>query len=106
MVLHHDLGLLELLLDALVRPGNSVCLYVDGGADEDFHDAVSKAADCYGRRYPSASVFVHPEPNKIYWGHISLLKADLGCLELLLGKKSRTKYDKNKETLPFFVKTW
>ncbi len=44
------------------------------------------------RRYPNATFFMVPDPQSIYWGHISLLDADMRCLELLLEKNSEWKY--------------
>ena len=55
------------------------------------HRAVRQLADCYNTRFRTSNVFVLPRPVAVTWGHISVLQADLMCMEELL--RSREPWD-------------
>ena len=44
---------------------------------------------CYKSSFPGAAIHVHPSPEEIFWGHASILRADLACLRLLLDQEPK-----------------
>ncbi len=46
----------------------------------------------YRKQYSDAKIFVAPSRKEIYWGHISLLEADLACHELLYSRHDEWKF--------------
>ena len=64
-------------------PYNSYCIYIDLKASEDIKKAYQSLVNCYQSHFPNTTIFVFPQPAEVYWGHYSLLNADLRCLEAL-----------------------
>ena len=54
-------------------------------------EAVNRLVQCYKKQFPESNIFVVKRPIAVYWGHISVLEADLICLDELMksdqGKK-------------------
>ena len=66
------------------RPGNLHCIHVDYKAPPSVHSAVRSLVDCYNARFANSDLFIVKRPLSVYWGHITVLDADLMCLEELL----------------------
>ena len=92
-VVHKDPGLFEILLHLTFRPYNSYCIYIDYKASEDIKKAYQSLVDCYQSHFPNTTIFVFAQPAEVYWGHYTLLNADLRCLEAL--------YEKNRFVIYF-----
>ena len=96
-VVHKNPGLFEILLHLTFRPYNSYCIYIDLKASEDIKKAYQSLVDCYQSHFPKTTIFVFPQPAEVYWGHYTLLNADLRCLEAL--------YERNRYSLSQQSKT-
>ncbi len=54
------------------------------------HEAASGLARCYNSRFGEGRVFVIRNPISVYWGHISVLDADL-VFFVLMGKEGHAR---------------
>jgi len=52
-------------------------VHVDQKAPKRLHDSVDSLAACYNHKFGHGKVFVIRNPISVYWGHISVLDADL-----------------------------
>ncbi|TRY62038.1 hypothetical protein TCAL_09529, partial [Tigriopus californicus] len=50
------------------------------------HSAVAHLVKCYQWKYSGATIFTVKNPLAVYWGHYSVLQADLKCMQLLRSK--------------------
>ena len=48
--------------------------------------AVTRLVRCYRRRFPGARIFLAESPLAVYWGHMSVLDADLKCARQMLDR--------------------
>jgi len=78
-LLHHDLGIFEMFLTLYYEPKNLHCVHLDAKAPLIIKRAVHGLVRCYRERYPAnpARIFVVEVPATVYWGHSSVLDADL-----------------------------
>ncbi len=90
---HRDLGTVETFLRMTFRPGHAFCLYVDSKASPAVHRVASEITECYKKHFGATStIFKVDSPAEIYWGHISMVEADLHCLQELLYRDFEWKY--------------
>ncbi len=68
----------ERLLRAIYQPQNVYCIHADLKSPEGFHKAIRRLADCFD------NVFIASKLEKVQWGGISKVFADLHCMEDLL----------------------
>ena len=68
----------ERLLRAVYAPQNVYCIHVDRKADP----ATLRALKAVSRCFPN--VFVASRLESVYWGHISILLAEMNCLQDLM----------------------
>ena len=94
-VVHKNPGLFEILLHLTFRPYNSYCIYIDYKASEDIKKAYQSLVDCYQSHFPNTTIFIFPKPAEVYWGHYTLLNADLRCLEALHERNQEWEYYAN-----------
>ena len=78
--------LLEQLLKAIYMPHNAYCLHVDVKASETFERAVKSMTRCL------SNVFITKETVDVIWAHISIIQAQLNCMEDLLESSIKWKY--------------
>ena len=78
-----DARQLELLLATVFRPHNAYCIHVDSKADPEFLQTVMQMVKCYTDRHPTATIFLPGHSVPVYWGHFSIVEAELLCLEAL-----------------------
>lgn len=83
ILVHDQIAILETQLRLLFRPHHTFCIHVDLKAPAEFYQQVRTLVNCYKEHYPNAKVFMVDYPLAVYWGHISLLKADLRCMDEL-----------------------
>ena len=86
---------LELQLRTIFRPHNSYCYHVDGKADAMFILTVRNMVKCYKEKYPESSIALSSRSVPVYWGHFSIVEAELICLEDLLNNNKSWKYATN-----------
>ncbi|XP_059097770.1 beta-1,3-galactosyl-O-glycosyl-glycoprotein beta-1,6-N-acetylglucosaminyltransferase 4-like [Tigriopus californicus] len=80
---HFQVGILELFLATSFDPLDSYCIHVDAKADEKVTKAVDQMVKCYEWKHPKATIFTVDDPISVFWGHFSVLEADLKCMQLL-----------------------
>lgn len=68
----------ERLLRAVYAPQNAYCIHVDLRSDESVHIAMQGIASCF------SNVFLSTRAEKVYWGHISIVNAEMDCLRDLM----------------------
>ena len=86
---------LELQLSTIFRPHNSYCYHVDSKADAMFILTVQNLIKCYKEKYPDTSIARSSRSVPVYWGHFSIVEAELICLEDLLNNNKNWKYATN-----------
>ena len=93
-IVHHEIGIFEMFMASMYRPQNSHCIYIDRKASKLIHSAVQAIVNCYNERFSDSKgkLYVYDWTDPIYWGHISLLEADLRCLRSLLENNNRWEY--------------
>ena len=54
---------------------------MDKKADKSVHETANALANCYNNKFGGAErVFIAKDPVPVYWGHVSVLDADLVSL--------------------------
>ena len=86
IVAYKGAGLIERLLRAIYMPQNIYCLHLDKKSPEIFKRAVRSFVRCL------PNVFVMTKLVDVIWGHISVLQAELNCMEDLLNSNVPWKY--------------
>ena len=75
---------LELSLATIFRPQNSYCVHVDHKSSALFRSSVSNMLECYRRKYPGSYIYPATMSYDVYWGHFSIVEAELICMRDLL----------------------
>ena len=83
---------IELQLSTIFRPHNSYCYHVDTKADTMFQLTVLNIIKCYKEKYPETYISLSSRSVPVYWGHFSIVEAELICLEDLLKNERTWKY--------------
>ncbi len=78
ILIYKDVEQVERLLRAIYTPQNYYCLHVDLKASDAIHLAVRSITQCF------PNVFVASRLERVFWGHISIFRADMNCLRDLL----------------------
>lgn len=79
----------------IFRPYNLHCIHVDQKASKKFRRIIEDLAYCYNWRFQRNNIFIIKRPFAIEWGHISVLQADLACLEELIRQGQNWDYFAN-----------
>ncbi|TRY81092.1 hypothetical protein TCAL_13643 [Tigriopus californicus] len=80
---HFQVGILELFFATSFDPQDSYCIHLDAKADEKVTKAVNQMVKCYQWKHPKATIITVDDPISVFWGHFSVLEADLKCMQLL-----------------------
>lgn len=86
IVAYKGAGLIENLLRAIYMPHNVYCLHLDKKSTANFKRAVHSFIDCL------PNVFVTKKLIDVVWGHVSVLQAELNCMEDLFHSDVPWKY--------------
>lgn len=86
IVAYKSAGLIENLLRAIYMPHNVYCLHLDKKSTANFKRAVHSFIDCL------PNVFVTKKLIDVVWGHVSVLQAELNCMEDLFHSDVPWKY--------------
>jgi len=78
--------LFERILQAIYMPHNVYCIYIDKKSPEVFRGAIQAMIRCL------PNVFISSKSIDVVWGHISLVQAQLSCMEGLLQSSMKWKY--------------
>ena len=86
---------IELQLSTIFRPHNSYCYHVDTKADNIFKVTLENIIKCYKHKYQDSYIAVSSRSVPVYWGHFSIVEAELICLQDLLNNGRRWEYATN-----------
>ncbi len=78
LIVHRNAFQFIRLLQAIFWPQNIYCITYDNRTDLEFKNAITKLVDCL-----PDNVFLSRTNVDIHWGHYSVLRAAMGCLESL-----------------------
>ena len=84
ILVHDHVGIFETLLHLLYRPQHSICVYVGRNTNPEVRRAVASIVKCFQSQFKTDSVFLAQSTQNVFWGHMSVLDADLTCIEHLL----------------------
>ncbi len=85
------MGILEQFLSSSFRSTDSVCVHVDRDATAADWARAAALARCYRSAFPRATFLLPEERVSVRWGTMSVLRADLRCLRMLLEQDSKWK---------------
>jgi hypothetical protein len=68
----------ERLLRVIYRPQNVYCIHVDSKSSVHLKTAIESISSCFD------NVFITMKTERVFWGHFSLLRAQLNCMSDLL----------------------
>ena len=83
---------IELQLSTMFRPHNSYCYHIDTNAENMFKLTVENIVKCYNGKYHDSYIALSSRSVPVYWGHFSIVEAELICLEDLLNNGRNWKY--------------
>lgn len=81
ILMYRDVEQMERLLRAIYMPQNFYCIHIDLNADDAIHMAMRAIVRCF------PNVFVASRLESVFWGHISIIYAEMNCLRDLLKYK-------------------
>lgn len=92
LVTHGHLGILEAQLATLFRPHNAYCIFIDKKSSASFKSAVGQMLDCYKQQFPESTIFLANPTFPVFWADITLIRADLQCMKMLLDSHQTWKF--------------
>ena len=90
----------ERLLRVIYRPQNAYCIHLDAKSDDTFQMAVESIVQCF------PNVFVATKREKVYWGDISRLQADINCIHDFMMAASDAKLPSDAKSPENVAKFW
>jgi len=99
LLTYENLEQTERLLRLIYRPHNVYCIHVDASSPAELHEGLEAIASCFD------NVFVANPPIDIEWGRISVVRAELLCMQQLLDVHKRWKYFINLVARDFPLRT-
>ena len=82
LIVYKNVEQVERLLRSIYRPHNYYCLHIDKKTDNKTKNAFEAIAECFN------NVFIVPNPVDVQWGKITVLQAELLCMQYLWAAKS------------------
>ena len=86
LLMFKDVQHAELLLRAIYRPQNIICIHVDKKSDDGIFRVMKKISDCF------ENVFMAPKRIDVQWGNYTVLEPEIVCMEELLKRNKKWKY--------------
>lgn len=86
VLLYKGASLFERTLRAIYMPHNVYCIHIDKKSPEAFHKAIQALIRCL------PNVFISANSTDVFWGHFSIVEAQLNCMEELLESSVKWKY--------------
>lgn len=68
----------ERLLRSIYAPQNYYCIHIDSKTDDDTKEAIRAVVSCFD------NVFIASRLDQVFWGHMSIILAEMTCLNDLL----------------------
>lgn len=81
ILVYKDIHQVERLLRAIYMPQNFYCIHIDTKAPPEILEAFEALVSCFD------NVFLASRLENVYWGHISIIYAEMHCIEDLLKYK-------------------
>jgi len=100
ILMYEQFEQVERLLRLIYRPNNFYCIHVDRNAPPEMHLAVRSVAACLSKNV----IVAHPS-FRVTWGTMSIVDAELQCIEQLLALNKDWKYFLNLVGRDFPLKT-
>ena len=82
-------------LATIFRPQNSYCVHVDHKSSSLYRSTVANMLKCYRTRYPGSYIYPATMSYDVYWGHFSIVQAELICMSDLLSNGRNWSYALN-----------
>ena len=92
IITHTDARSMELMLATIFRPHSSYCIHIDPKSAPIFIRTVQQILDCYKAKYPGSHALVSSQSVSVFWGHFSIVEAELICLKDLLSSGRHWSY--------------
>lgn len=92
ILVHTNVGIFETLLQMIFQPYHSYCIHIDTKSSEVLRKAVTNIIRCFQETFPKTQIFLADFPISVYWGHISMVDAELQCLQLLYDRDPHWQY--------------
>ncbi|XP_068675650.1 N-acetyllactosaminide beta-1,6-N-acetylglucosaminyl-transferase-like [Montipora foliosa] len=86
ITLYKSARLVERILQAIYVPNNVYCIHIDTKSPDALLRAIKTMIPCL------PNVFVATNRTSVFWGHFSLVQAQLNCMEELLQSSVKWKY--------------
>ena len=84
--IYKDSRLFERILQAIYMPHNVYCIHIDNKSPLVFHRAIKAMIACL------PNVFVSKKSADVFWGHFSIVQAQLNCMDGLVRSSVKWKY--------------
>ena len=65
---------------SIFREHNSYCIHIDPYSDLKFRETVDNILKCYQQTYPQTYIHKANDNIPVFWGHFSIVEAELNCL--------------------------
>ena len=82
LIVYKNVEQVERLLRSIYRPHNYYCLHIDKKIDNQTKNAFAAIAECFN------NVFIVPNPVDVQWENITIVQAELLCMQYLWAVKS------------------
>lgn len=92
VLVHDSVGIFETLLHLIFRQHHTYCIHVDRKSPPSIQQSVAGVVKCFQEKFKSDNIFLAKFPYPVYWGDVSMLNADLLCMEQLLNRNSDWQY--------------
>ena len=81
ILMHSSIEQAERLLRAIYQPQNYYCIHIDSKTDSPITSAMEAITNCF------PNVFITSQSETVYWGHISIIHAEMHCMKELMQYK-------------------
>lgn len=85
-LIYKNARLFERILQAIYMPHNVYCIHIDKKSPAVLHDTIQATIRCL------PNVFISANSTKVFWGHFSVVQAQLYCMQELLQSPVKWKY--------------
>jgi len=86
ILIYYSAEQIDRLLRLIWRPQNVYCFHIDSKSSDTFKKAIQSIVNCFN------NVFIAQKSERIIWGHFSILKAELNCMDDLIKTNVTWKY--------------
>ncbi|XP_070580205.1 N-acetyllactosaminide beta-1,6-N-acetylglucosaminyl-transferase-like [Ptychodera flava] len=99
IIMYKSAQQVEQLLRTIYRPHNIYCIHVDSKSSGELHKAMQAISSCFD------NVFIASKSERVVWGSMSIVQAEMHCHEDALERNKKWKYFINLTGQEFPLKT-